>query len=77
MIKLKMGARGEIVIPKKVREYIGLSKDRKVILSVKGKSLEIKPAPTDIVQRWEAHAKELDEDVGDWLMGDDLYKEVF
>lgn len=77
IIKVKMSSKGEIVIPKKVREQMGLAKDSEIILEVKDKIIELKSQKKDIVKEMEEHAKKANVDVSKWIMGDELYKEVF
>ena len=77
MLQTTISARGEIVIPKPVRDYLGLTKNRKVIIDVKGKTLRITLPETDIVRRWEERAKRVRADVSTWAYGDRLYEEEF
>lgn len=77
MLQLKLGGRGEVVIPKKIREYVGLSRGKSVLLEVQGKSILIRAAVEDIVKRWEEFAKQHRVDVSKWTYGDKLYEEVF
>ena len=79
MLKLKLGTKGEIVIPKKIREHLGLSRDKVVILEVKDNSIEIKPAASeDLVKRWEETAREEGTNVSkNFIYGDKLYEDVF
>jgi len=77
MIKIKMSEKGEIVIPKKLREKIGLVKGRPVIVDVKGKVIEIKAAPGNIMKRIEERAKRWNLKRSDLVYGDELYEEVF
>lgn len=78
MLKLKMSNKGEIVIPKKVREQIGLVKESIIILEVKGRSIELKAGEEiDVVKDCEERAKRTKVDVSKWIYGDKLYEEVF
>ena len=77
MMKLKLGSKGEIVIPKKIREQLGLSKESTIILEVKEKSLILKASSEDIVKKWEERAKKHDYKVSEWTYGDKLYEEIF
>ena len=67
------------MIPKKVREHLGLVPERKVILEVKDKSVVIRPAISgeDIIRKWEERARRLNIDVSKWVLGDMLYEEEF
>lgn len=77
MLKLKLGTKGELIIPKKIRDQLGLSRDRTIILDVKEKSAEIKVATEDLIQKWEERAKKHSLDVSKWIHGDKLYEDVF
>jgi AbrB family looped-hinge helix DNA binding protein len=78
MMHLKMSARGEIVIPKKIREYLGLSPQKSVVLEIKDDSVLLRPsADEELMKRWEARAKRLNIDTSHWVMGDKLYEEGF
>jgi len=76
MMHVSIGQRGEIVIPKKIRDYLGLSKGRTLRLSVKGKQLVLAPEQ-DIITKWRAYADEHGESADSLLMGDELYEEEF
>lgn len=77
MLKLKLGSKGEIVIPKKIRESLGLAKEKEVILEVKDRSIIIKVPPQDIVKLCEERAKRYNIDLKKMVYGDRLYEEVF
>jgi len=77
MIKLTVGTRGEIVIPKKIRESLGIVRGRSVMLSIKDHAVEVRPAEIDAIATMEARAKRLHVDVSKIRMGNDLYREVF
>jgi len=78
-IKVKLGERGQLVIPKVIRESLGLVENRMVILEVKDKVIEIKPfSAEEIVERWEKMSEKEGGDVSkDFIYGDKLYEEVF
>lgn len=76
-MQLKLGAKGELVIPKKIREHLGLSRDRPVILEVKEKVVCLRAPETDIVRRWEARARRCKIDPAKLVYGDKLYEEMF
>jgi AbrB family looped-hinge helix DNA binding protein len=42
-IEVKLGDKGQVVIPKVIRERLGLIANKVVVLEVKEKTLEIKP----------------------------------
>ena len=77
MVTVSMSKRGEIVIPKKIRERLGLK--RAVTLSVKNDMIEILPqnSAESISARWERLAKSVNADPKTWIMGDALYEEEF
>ena len=77
MIQLKLGAKGELVIPKKIRESLGMSREKKIVLEVKGKTIILRSSADDIVKRCEERAKKYNWDPKDVLYGDKLYEEIF
>lgn len=79
-IRVKLGDKGQIVIPKVVRESVGLVENGPAILEVKEKSIEIKPLPAvDLVERAKERARRYGADIrkSRWVYGDRLYEEVF
>ncbi|HZW55826.1 MAG TPA: AbrB/MazE/SpoVT family DNA-binding domain-containing protein [Nitrososphaerales archaeon] len=79
-IKVKLGDKGQIVIPKVARESIGLKERGGALLEVKEDVIEIRPLPSeDLVQRSKERAKKYGGDVKKlhWVYGDKLYEEVF
>ena len=76
-MQLSIGTKGEVVIPKKIREQLGLARQRTVFADVKGKSLIITPVREDIADVWERRAKQLKIDASKWKLGDELYEEIF
>ena len=77
-LKVRLGKKGQLVIPKVVRESIGLVEENDVILEVKEKSVVIMPfRMEDVVQRAKEIAKKLGGDTSKWVYGDKLYEEVF
>ena len=79
-IKVKLGDKGQLVIPKVVRESVGPKENASALLEVKENVLEIKPLPSgDLVQRSRERAKRLGGDIKKqgWIYGDRLYEEVF
>ncbi len=77
MMQLTIGTKGEIVIPKKMREYIGLSPGKKIIADIKEKTIFLRQPEEDIAKKWEERAKQAKVDVSKWVYGDKLYEEVF
>lgn len=77
-LKLCVGSKGQVVIPKIVRESLGIKPDGEVFMELKENSAEIKPVhAADIVQKWEERAKKHGGDVTHWVYGDKLYEEAF
>lgn len=78
IIKVKLGGKGQLVIPKVVRESIGLRENSQALLEVKEKKVEIRPLPAEeLVKRMEERAKKHGGDVSKWIYGDMLYEEEF
>ena len=77
MIQLTLGSKGEVVIPKKIRDYMGLSKNKKIILELKEKTILLHPIKTDIVKQCEERAKKYNLDPKKITYGDKLYEETF
>mgnify|MGYP000672150721 CR=1 FL=1 len=76
-IKVKLGSKGQLVIPKVIRESLGLIENKFVVLEVKDKSIEIKALDEGIVEKWSEISKREGVDVSkDIIYGDRLYEEV-
>ncbi|MBI3412880.1 MAG: AbrB/MazE/SpoVT family DNA-binding domain-containing protein [Candidatus Aenigmarchaeota archaeon] len=76
--KVKVGEKGQIVIPKIIRDHLGLVENHEVLLEVRDKILEIKAMPEqDFVKKMEERAKKSGGNVSKWVYGDKLYKEAF
>ena len=77
-IKVKLGSKGQLVIPKIVRESLGLTENRPLILEVKDKVVEIRPLREDVLKEWMEVVKREGVEVSKKLIyGDKLYEEVF
>ena len=77
-IKVKLGSKGQLVIPKVIRESLGLTENIVLVLEVKDKKIEISPLEEDVLEKWEEIAKREGVDVSkEILYGDKLYEEVF
>ena len=79
-IKVKLGDKGQLVIPKVVRESIGLKENGSALLEVKEKVIEIRPLSSeDLLERSRERAKKYGGDIRKqgWVYGDKLYEEVF
>lgn len=78
IIKVKLGGKGQLVIPKIVRESIGLRENGQAILEVKENAVEIKPLKDyEIVKKMAERAKKHGGDTSKWIYGDKLYEEEF
>lgn len=77
--KTKVGVRGQIVIPKQIRESLGIAQNKTVILELQEKTLKMTPLEDrDIVKEWEEIAnKEGKKLKGKLIYGDKLYEEIF
>ncbi len=79
-IRVKLGDKGQLVIPKVVRESVGLKANGSAILEVKENVIEIRSLPAD---DWVKKARQSAEKYGGdvrklrWVYGDKLYEEVF
>ena len=79
-IRVRLGDKGQIVIPKIARESVGLVENGPAILEVKDKAIEIKPLPAkDLAERAKERARKYGADIkkSGWIYGDRLYEEVF
>ena len=78
IIKVKLGAKGQLVIPKVVRESTGLLENRHAILEVKEKTVEIRPlVQEDSVEKAREIARKHGGDTSKWIYGDRLYEDEF
>lgn len=78
IIKVKLGSKGQLVIPKVVRESIGLRENGQAILEVKERKIEISTiSPKELIRRMEERAKKHGGDTSKWIYGDRLYEEEF
>lgn len=75
MMQAKIGTRGEIVIPKKIRDHLELNAGKEVTLRVHDGSVEISPKKTGVVQKMRERAKRYDYKADDLVVGDELYEE--
>ena len=78
IIKVKLGEKGQLVIPKVIRESIGLRENTAAILEVKDKKVEIKPFhDVNILEKAKERARKHGGDTSKWVYGDRLYEEEF
>lgn len=79
-VKVRLGEKGQIVIPKVVRESIGLKENCSALLEVKEGVIEIRALPSsEFVERSRERARKYGGDLKKqgWVYGDKLYEEVF
>jgi len=77
-IKVKLGEKGQLVIPKLIRESLGLTENRIILLEVRDKTIEIKALDEEVPEKWQAIAEKEGLDVSKSLTyGDKLYEQVF
>lgn len=77
-VKIKVGSKGQVVIPKVIRESVGIKEEGEVVMEVKEKSVEIRPLPKEnLAGSWQERAKKHGGDVSKWIYGDRLYEEIF
>lgn len=77
-LKVRLSSKGQIVIPKVIRESIGLEEKSDAIMEVKGKIIEIKAFPEeDVAEKARERAKKHGGNVSRWVYGDRLYEEIF
>ena len=70
-----MSAKGEIVIPKKIREQFGFAPGRMILLTVTEKEIALKPvARKSIAKKWAERAKRINLKSSGIIHGDALYE---
>ncbi len=75
--KTKIGAKGQIVIPKIFRDNLGLKEGWEVVMKLEKDELIITSAKRDIPKKWGNIARERGANVRKALLyGDKLYEEV-
>jgi AbrB family looped-hinge helix DNA binding protein len=74
-MQLKLGQRGEVVIPKKIREHLGLREGKPVLVVLHEDSIELKVPKRDVLSEWATLARS--EKPRKWKLGNELYEEVF
>jgi len=78
-LKTKMGMRGQLVIPKMIRESLGIVENKTILLEVDNKTVRLIPVESqDILSAWEEIAKKEGGNISkEFVYGDKLYEEVF
>ncbi len=78
--KTRVGPKGQVVIPKIIRESLGIKESGNVLMEVKEHILEIHPLVSDdLVKKWAERAKKHGGNLKKlgWIYGDKLYEEEF
>ncbi len=79
-IKVKLGSKGQIVIPKVIRVSMGLLEEKEAVLELKGKVVEIRAFEgVDLVRKARERAKKYGGNLKKlgWVYGDKLYEKEF
>ncbi len=75
--KTKIGAKGQIVIPKIFRENLGIKEGAEIIMKLERDELIITSTKKDLPKKWRDIARERGANVRkEILYGDKLYEEV-
>ncbi len=77
-VKVKLSSRGRVLIPKVIRDSVGLKENKEATLEVKDNSVVISPVVDgELISRANERARQHGGDVSKWVYGDRLYEEVF
>ncbi|MBI4173528.1 MAG: AbrB/MazE/SpoVT family DNA-binding domain-containing protein [Candidatus Aenigmarchaeota archaeon] len=77
-VRIRISSKGQVVIPKIVRESIGLRENTTATMEIKEKSVEIRPFPVEnIAKKWKAVAEKHGGDARKLVYGDRLYAKEF
>ncbi len=76
-LDVKVGKKGEIVIPAQVRKRLNIVPGEELSLTESGNRIEIIPKQKDVLKRWRKLAEETGLAEEDLVYGDRLYEEVF
>jgi len=74
-VNVKVGKRGEIVIPAAIRKAMGITPDSQVGLHMGEKSIEITTKNPNVVNEFREMAKKYGMPAGKIIIGDALYEE--
>lgn len=78
MAKVRVGESGQIVIPKKMRESLGIVPKENVNIAVREVGIVITPVKTSLAEFGRKMANECGLKKGEKiLMGDELYEKIF
>ena len=78
-LKTKVGARGQIVIPKIVRESLGIVENSTLVLELDEKVIHLVPQNgLEIMKRWQEFSKKYGTNASKNIVyGNKLYEEIF
>lgn len=79
-IRVKLGSKGQVVIPKVIRESIGLRENQEAVIEVREKYIEIRPVENrNIAREWREIAHKHGGDLAKmkFVYGDKLYEDIF
>jgi AbrB family looped-hinge helix DNA binding protein len=76
-LKTKVGPKGQIVIPKPIREKLGIGPSDTVVLDLEGEQMTLTVASRDSIKTFAQIAKQYGEKSSEILWGDELYEEIF
>lgn len=76
-VDVKVGKRGEIVIPAFIRKNLNIVPGEEISISQEQNRVELIPKKKDVLKRWREIAKEANLKEEDLVYGDELYEEVF
>ncbi|MBI2451499.1 AbrB/MazE/SpoVT family DNA-binding domain-containing protein [Candidatus Pacearchaeota archaeon] len=77
--KIKLGERGQVVIPKIIRESLGMTKNKTIIIEIENKSIKLTTSEkSDILKSWKEIAEKEGTNISKkFIYGDRLYEKVF
>ena len=76
-LKTKVGPKGQIVIPKPIREKLGIAPSDTVLVDLEGDRMTLVTAPQDPIKTFARIAKQFGGKSSELVWGDELYEEVF
>ena len=76
-LKTKVGPKGQIVIPKPIREKLGINPSDTVLVDLEGNHMTLTVTPRDPVGNFARIAKQFGGKSSEIMWGDELYEEVF
>lgn len=76
-LKVKVGPKGQIVIPKPIRERMGINPSDVVTVDMEGERAIVEAPPKDPIRIFSETAKRVGGKSSELVWGDKLYKELF